>query len=166
MSNYTECMKMRESRTRGNREKKYFSCMQYDADVAKALLDTVERICSVCDLKSRVTKEILGVLLRNGVSEAEILKRVNNVYNQLDNYGYGDYKNKLLEENITLLNHTTLDLNHTLLITSAYGFDEVILTAPTMYSRLTDKDIYALTEELKENNVDVTFENVQKLYIE
>ena len=162
---YQECLRMRYNRKIAQSTNKSLAVKGYDDDIDAAIAKKVDSICSTYGLEERSSRELIRILLMEGISKAEISRRIEYIYEVLENYGYSQSKRRILESNKSLLIHTSLDLMHTLAITSAYGLDNEILTTPTIYSRVDDKTMYALIEELKELGLDVTVEDIQDLYI-
>ena len=163
--NYSEYLRMRNNRKIAQSTSKSIAIKGYDDDLETVLVKKVDSICNAYNLERRSSKEMIRVLLTEGISEEKVTRRIDYIYNVLENYGYNESKREILESNKSLLMHTSSDLVHTLAITSMYGLDREILTIPTVYSRIDDKTIYALIEELKEQGLDVTMENIQSLYI-
>ena len=161
--NYSECLRMRRNRATAQAVSKSLAYKKYDDDMENMLSYSVSKIMSLFELKRTSTRIFIDALLREDISGTEVAKRISNIYNILEKYEY-DNKNDMLEDNIRLLSHTADDLNHTLAITSMYGLDETILDRPTVCSRLNDKEIYALTEELKVRGVEVNLDNIQDLF--
>ena len=162
---YQECLRMRYNRKIAQSTNKSLAVKGYDDDIDAAIAKKVDSICNTYGLEERSSRELIRILLMEGISKAEISRRIEYIYDVLENYLYAQNKTRILESNKSLLTHTTLDLMHTLAITSSYGLDNRILITPTIYSRIDDKTMYALIEELRELGLDVTFENIEHLYV-
>ena len=161
--NYSDIIKMRESRKRASSISKSLAFKDLDKDYDKSRGFIADNICKLFGLRKKVSREVISILLSEGISEKEITDRINFISDVLNKYGYDI---DVLEKNIKLLVHTSSDLKHTLAITNMYGLDEIILTKPTIYCKITEKEIYSLIEELKNRGLEVNHENIQYLYIE
>ena len=163
---YSECLRMRRNRAVAQAVSKSLAVKGYDDDMDQMLSYSVLKIMKFFELKKTSTRIFIEALLRGeSISGIEVSKRINNIYNAFEKYGY-DNKNEMLEANIRLLSHPADDLNHILAITNMYGLDETILTVPTICMRMNDKEVYSLTEELKSRGIKVNLDNIQNLFNE
>lgn len=162
---YQDCLRMRQSRKVAQSTSKSIAIKGYGDDIDNMLLCSIFRIMGLFKLKRTSTRVFIEVLLREGISNVEVVKRISNIYNIFEKYGYDD-KISMLENNIGLLRYSVSDLNHVLAIANMYGLDETVLERPTISLRMNDNELYALTEELKSRGVEVSLESIQSLFNE
>ena len=155
-------VQMRENEKINKSTNKEFAIQSHSKNIEARVLKYAANICKKYDLPERMKNNIAALIFADYDNAKLLPNKIETILNLLSKYGYDV---KTLENNFPLLKHSTSDLLNALSIANQYGFDEEILAHYSFYSTSTAKEIYSLTEELKQNGVNPDYETVNKLYI-
>lgn len=135
-------------------------------EVRNAINLCANEIANKFGLSKSTAKNIASLISNDGEMSIEVYKRINFLLDLLEKYGYTKEKAiSIIDSNFSLIQQSSISLIHNLSIASQHNFDENLLVNNRLYSNINEKELYALIEELKSNRVEITPENVLKLYI-
>lgn len=134
----------------------------YECTIAESLATNI--VESFGFMPTMVSK--LKKILFNNLPLAKVLPvRISALINLLLRYGYNETKAlDIIEDNITIILKDSSDLMHSLAIANQYGLDKYILLNNTIANTISSKLLYALVEEIKANDMEISEENVARLY--
>lgn len=160
-NNYTQ---KRETEEVVKRQRKENATAAHYKEIKSAIIACANNIAFQYGLSQDTCGKIIALIYEDKDAVVELPLRINYVANILEKYGYSYEKAiSIIDSNFSLIKQKPLNLIHNLAIANQYGFDKELLVNNSDYSNINEKEMYALIEELKANNIDVTKENILKL---
>ncbi len=165
MNNYNNnCTQKRNIEKRSRMVGKDAANSAHYKEIKNAIVECANDITSQYELSQDVCQKIIALIYEDKDAVAELPLRISFVVNALSKYGYTKKEAiNIINSNFSLIKQKPLNLMHVLAITNQCGLDEELLVNNKKYSNINEKEMYALIEELKENKIELTLENILKL---